>query len=139
MVENTSGDRQKVFAHYRQSVEKEGAVAMVMRSLSAGLFMITPRHSLDWALLGFSEGIDDRAGLLPRLLLAGAIDSDSFQPVGRVKGGFCDVLRVYLLQQLAEQAVESDFVEVNSDQVGYRMIEPGLVAELSCLDVVSRT
>ncbi len=77
--------------------------------------------------------------LLHSLLLAVPIDEDSFQLVGRVGGGFSDELRASLLQQLAERVVESDYVEVNSDQVGYRMIEPGLVAELSCLDVVSRT
>ena len=59
--------------------------------------------------------------------------------MGRVGGGFSDELRASLLQQLAERAVESDYLEVNSDQVGYPMIEPGLVVELSCLDVVSLT
>ena len=47
--------------------------------------------------------------------------------MGRVGGGFSDELRASLLQQLAERAVESDYLEVNSDQVGYPMIEPGLV------------
>ncbi|MFN9530965.1 MAG: hypothetical protein ACK575_05875 [Cyanobacteriota bacterium] len=139
VVERSTGDRETVFAHYRQWVEKEGAEGVVVRSTSAGMFKIKPRHSLDLAVVGFSEGIDDRAGLLHSLLLAVPIDADSFQLVGRVGGGFSDELRASLLQQLAERAVESDYVEVNSDQVGYRMIEPGLVAELSCLDVVSRT
>jgi hypothetical protein len=139
VVEHTTGDRERVFAHYRQWVEKEGAEGVVVRSTSAGWFKIKPRHSLDLAVVGFSEGIDDRSGLLHSLLVAVPIDEDSFQLVGRVGGGFSDELRASLLQQLAERAVESDYVEVNSDQVGYRMIEPGLVAELSCLDVVSRT
>jgi ATP-dependent DNA ligase len=77
--------------------------------------------------------------LLHSLLLAVPIDADSFQLVGRVGGGFSDELRAYLLQQLAERAVESDYLELNSDQVGYPMIEPGLVVEIFCLDVVSRT
>ena len=47
--------------------------------------------------------------------------------MGRVGGGFSDELRASLLQQLAERAVESDYLEVNSDQVGYPIIEPGLV------------
>ncbi|MEB3257508.1 MAG: hypothetical protein VKN83_04215 [Cyanobacteriota bacterium] len=59
--------------------------------------------------------------------------------MGRVGGGFTEELRASLLQQLGERVVESDYVEVNSDQVGYCRIEPGLVAGLSCLDVVSRT
>lgn len=139
VVESTTGEREAVFAHYRKWVEKEGGEGVVVRSISAGLFKIKPRHSLDLAVVGFSEGIDDRAGLLHSLLVAVPIDEDSFQLVGRVGGGFTEEVRASLLQQLAERAVESDYVEVNSDQVGYRMVEPGLVAELSCLDVVSRT
>ncbi|MFM9087202.1 MAG: hypothetical protein ACKOPT_03480, partial [Cyanobium sp.] len=139
VVESTTGEREGVFANYRKWVEKEGAEGVVIRSTSAGLFKIKPRHSLDLAVVGFSEGIDDRAGLLHSLLLAVPIDEDSFQLVGRVGGGFTEEMRASLLQQLGERAVESDYVEVNSDQVGYRMVEPGLVAELSCLDVVSRT
>ena len=139
VVESTTGEREAVFAHYRKWVEKEGGEGVVARSISAGLFKIKPRHSLDLAVVGFSEGIDDRAGLLHSLLVAVPIDEDSFQLVGRVGGGFTEEVRASLLQQLAERAVESDYVEVNSDQVGYRMLEPGLVAELSCLDVVSRT
>ncbi|MFO0057253.1 MAG: hypothetical protein ACK55B_05465, partial [Cyanobacteriota bacterium] len=86
VVERSTGDRETVFAHYRQWVEKEGAEGVVVRSTSAGMFKIKPRHSLDLAVVGFSEGIDDRAGLLHSLLVAVPIDEDSFQLVGRVGG-----------------------------------------------------
>ena len=138
-VETVRGDRQRVFQQYRQWVEQEGAEGVVTRSDSSGIFKIKPRHSLDLAVVGFSEGIDDRTGLLHSLLVAVPTDADSFQIVGRVGGGFSDELRASLLTLLNQRLVASDYVEVNSDQVGYRMVEPGLVAELSCLDVVSRT
>ena len=139
VVETVRGDRQRVFQQYRQWVEQEGAEGVVTRSDSSGIFKIKPRHSLDLAVVGFSEGIDDRTGLLHSLLVAVPTDADSFQIVGRVGGGFSDELRASLLTLLNQRLVASDYVEVNSDQVGYRMVEPGLVAELSCLDVVSRT
>jgi len=139
VVETVRGDRQRVFQQYRQWVEQEGAEGVVTRSDSSGIFKIKPRHSLDLAVVGFSEGIDDRTGLLHSLLVAIPTDADSFQIVGRVGGGFSDELRASLLTLLNGRVVTSDYVEVNSDQVGYRMVEPGLVAELSCLDVVSRT
>jgi ATP dependent DNA ligase C terminal region len=139
VVETVHGDRQRVFQQYRQWVEQEGAEGVVTRSDSTGIFKIKPRHSLDLAVVGFSEGIDDRTGLLHSLLVAIPTDADSFQIVGRVGGGFSDELRASLLTLLNGRVVTSDYVEVNSDQVGYRMVEPGLVAELSCLDVVSRT
>lgn len=139
VVETVRGDRQRVFQQYRQWVEQEGAEGVVTRSDATGIFKIKPRHSLDLAVVGFSEGIDDRTGLLHSLLVAIPTDADSFQIVGRVGGGFSDELRASLLTLLNGRVVASDYVEVNSDQVGYRMVEPGLVAELSCLDVVSRT
>ena len=37
------------------------------------------------------------------------------------------------------RVVESDFHEVNSSRVAYQMIEPGLVAEIQCLDLVAMT
>jgi len=139
VVDTVRGDRQRVFQQYRQWVEQEGAEGVVTRSDATGIFKIKPRHSLDLAVVGFSEGIDDRTGLLHSLLVAIPTDADSFQIVGRVGGGFSDELRASLLTLLNQRVVASDYVEVNSDQVGYRMVEPGLVAELSCLDVVSRT
>jgi hypothetical protein len=43
------------------------------------------------------------------------------------------------LKQLQGRVVESDFHEVNSARVAYQMVEPGLVAEIQCLDVVAMT
>ena len=139
VVETVNGDRKQVFSQYRRWVEQDGAEGVVLRSDATGLFKIKPRHSLDLVVLGFSDGIDDRAGMLHSLLVGVPRDGDSFQVVGRVGGGFSDEARGELLRQLQEQVVESDVVEVNSDQVGYRMIAPGPVVELTCLDIISRT
>jgi ATP-dependent DNA ligase len=139
VVETVAGDRKRVFKQYQQWVEKEGAEGVVARSDATGIFKIKPRHNLDLAVIGFSEGVDDRAGLLHSLLLAVPRDANSFQIVGRVGGGFSDEQRASILTELTGLAAESDYVEVNSDQVAYRMIEPGPVVEISCLDVISRT
>ena len=40
---------------------------------------------------------------------------------------------------LEQRVVESEYAEVNSDRVAYRMIAPGLVFEISCLDIISTT
>lgn len=139
VVDTVRGDRERVLAQYRQWVETEQGEGVVARSDAAGLYKIKPRHTLDLAVVGFSEGIDERSGLLHSLLVALPVDADSFQILGRVGGGFSDELRAILLAELATQVVESDYVEVNSDQVGYRMIAPGPVAEISCLDVIATT
>ena len=63
----------------------------------------------------------------------------SFHIIGRVGGGFSDDERTQLLKQLEDHVVESEYAEVNSDRVAYRMIAPGIVFEISCLDIISTT
>jgi len=77
--------------------------------------------------------------MLHSLLLAIVRVNGDFQIVARVGGGFSDEQRKNLLEQFKSRVVESDYHEVNSDQVAYQMMKPGLVAEISCLDIVSRT
>lgn len=138
-VEFVKGDRKEVFERYQQWVIDESAEGIVLRSDSAGVFKIKPKHSLDLAVIGYSEGVDDRAGMLHSMLLGIVRSNGDFQIVARVGGGFSDDERRELLEKLQTRAVESDYHEVNSDQVAYQMIEPGLVTEISCLDIVSRT
>ena len=138
-VETVTGDEKTIFKQYLAWVDGEGAEGVVVRSDRAGVFKIKPRHTLDLAVVGFSEGIDDRAGMLHSLLLAVIRAGGSFQIVARVGGGFSDEQRVALLKQLKPQVVESEYAEVNSDRVAYQMIQPGLVVEISCLDIISRT
>ena len=138
-VETVVGDEKAIFKKFSEWVDGEDAEGVVVRSDSAGVFKIKPRHTLDLAVVGFTEGIDDRAGLLHSLLLAVIRSDDSFQIVSRVGGGFSDEQRVELLKLLNPQVVESEYAEVNSDRVAYQMIEPELVIEISCLDIISRT
>jgi hypothetical protein len=42
-----------------------------------------------------------------------------------------------MLQDFAKQTVDSEYIEVNSDRVAYRMLPPGPVAEISCLDIIT--
>jgi len=41
--------------------------------------------------------------------------------------------------RLEGHVCESEYAEVNSDRVAYRMIKPGIVFEISCLDMIART
>lgn len=138
-VEWISGDREAVFKQFKKWVIEESAEGIVLRSDSAGVFKIKQRHSIDLAVIGFSEGIDDRAGMLHSMLLSVVRVDGDFQIVARVGGGFSDQQRTELLQTFKELVCESDYREVNSDRVAYQMIKPGTVVEISCLDIVSRT
>lgn len=136
-VETVEGDEKEVHARFAQWVEAEGEEGVVALSDKTGWFKIKPRHTLDLAVVGYSLGIEDRAGMLHSLLLAVVRDDGTFHIVGRTGGGFSDAERVAMLADLDARLAESAYVEVNSDRVAYKMLTPGLVAELSCLDIIT--
>jgi len=138
-VETQIGNRATALELFDKYVDEQGAEGVVLRSDNAGVFKVKPRHSIDLAVLGYSEGVDDRAGMLHSMLIGVVRDEQHAHIVGRVGGGFSDEERTNLLTQLRELDVESDYAQVNSDRVAYKMISPGLVVEISCLDVISTT
>ena len=131
-----SADIEKMFVSI---VETDGAEGLVLRSETAGSFKIKPRHSLDAAVIGFTESTADRVGMMHDLLLAVMRNDGSLQVLCRVGGGFTDELRRELLADLKDHIVASEYAEVNSDHVAYQMVEPRWVAEISCLDLVSQS
>ena len=112
---------------------------MVVRSETAGFFKIKPRHTLDVAVIGFTESVGDRQGLLHDLLLAVKRQDGALHVLTRVGAGFADEERRPLLADLKDMVVESEYAEVNADHVAYQMVEPEWVIELSCLDLISET
>ena len=128
-----------VLKQYDAWVGEGGHEGVVARSPNAGVFKVKPKHNLDLAVIGFTESTDDRQGLLHDMLLAIMRTDGSYQIVTRVGGGFSDDQRKSILKQLQARVVESDFHEVNSARVAYQMVEPGLVAEIQCLDLVAMT
>jgi hypothetical protein len=124
---------------FEKWVVKEGAEGIVVRSDTAGLFKIKPRHTLDVAVIGFTESIGDREGMLHDLLYAVMRRDGSLQVLSRVGGGFDDVQRRTMLADLKDMTVESEYAEVNSDHVAYQMVRPEWVIEISCLDLISQT
>lgn len=130
----SSAEVQKQFDAW---VKKEGAEGLVVRSDEAGSFKVKPRHNIDVAVVGFAEGTDDRVGMLHDMLIAVMREDGSYHLLGRVGGGFSDQQRRDLLSDLKDLEAESEYAEVNSDGVAYRMIKPQMVAEISILDAVS--
>ena len=128
-----------VLKQYKQWVVEEGDEGVVARSETAGIFKVKPKHNLDMAVIGFTESTDDRTGMLHSMLLAIVREDGTFQLTSRVGGGLSDEQRVEILKTLKKRVVESDFHEVNSARVAYQMVEPGLVIEISCLDLVATT
>ncbi|MEM7386094.1 MAG: hypothetical protein AAF514_14230, partial [Verrucomicrobiota bacterium] len=126
----------KLFATW---VIDEGAEGLVARSDAVGTYKIKPRYTLDAVVIGFTEGLDDRSGLLHDLLLALLREDGSYQVLGRVGGGFSEEQRRDLLSDFKDLTTNSDYTEVNSDRVAYQMTKPETVVEISCLDVIAQT
>ena len=129
----------KVMELFNDWVVTEGSEGIVVRHDRAGWFKLKLRHNLDAAIIGFSEGTDDRKGMLHDLLVAVMRNDGTFHEFARVGGGFTDEDRKTLAAELKKRIVPADYVAVNNDYVAYEMIEPGPVIEMSCLDLIAES
>jgi len=114
----------------------EGAEGIVVRHDRAGWFKVKTRHNIDVAIIGYSEGTENRKGLLHDLLVAVVRDDGTFQELARVGGGFTEEDRRIIADEMRRRVVSSDYVAVNNDYVAYEMVHPGPVIEISCLDLI---
>ena len=126
-----------VMAYFTEWVVGDGAEGVVVRHDQAGWYKIKLRHSLDVAIIGYSEGTDARKGLLHDLLVAVMRADGTFHEFTRVGGGFSEEDRKTIAADLKKRIVPSDYVAVNNDYVAYEMIKPGPVIEISCLDMIA--
>ncbi|MBC6421944.1 MAG: hypothetical protein GDA43_16975 [Hormoscilla sp. SP5CHS1] len=139
-VETVIGEKPaQIQEYFEQWVESEGAEGVVARGKSSGIFKIKPRHNIDAIVLGFTEGTDDRIGMLHDVLVGIMRKDETFQLLTHVGGGFTDKMRRNLLSDLKDIVVDSEYSEINSDRVAYRMVEPKYIIEISCLDLMAET
>jgi len=138
VVEHEKADKiEDIMTYFTEWVVGQGAEGVVVRHDNAGWFKIKLKHNLDVAIIGFSEGVDARKGMLHDLLVAVMRGDGTFHEFARVGGGFTDDDRREIAADLRKRIVPSDYVAVNNDYVAYEMIEPGPVIEISCLDMIA--
>jgi hypothetical protein len=130
-------DASAIEAQFRRWVE-QGAEGAVVRSDAVGRFKLKPRHTMDAVVIGFTEGTDDRHGMVHDLLIALIRPDGCLHIVGHVGGGFSNDERRGFLSDLKDSIVESDYIEVN-DQVAYHFVRPEWVIEVSILDLIAET
>lgn len=139
-VETAIGEKPShIKEYFEQWVEVEGAEGVVVRGKSSGIFKIKPRHNIDAIVLGFTEGTGDRTGMLHDVLVGIMRKDKTFQLLTHVGGGFTEKMRQNLLSTLNDIVVDSEYSEVNSDRVAYRMVEPKYIIEISCLDLIAES
>ena len=78
---------EEIEQYFGSWVEQQGGEGLVLRSDSAGGFKLKPRHTLDVAVVGFTESTDERKGLLHDLLVAVMRKDGSLHLCGRVGTG----------------------------------------------------
>ena len=137
-VEHKSATKSEtIMETYLDWVVGEGAEGIVVRNDKGSYYKVKLRHNLDVAIIGFSEGTENRKGMLHDLLVAVVRPDGTFQELTRVGGGFSESLRKEMLNDLKKLVVPSEYVAVNNDYVAYDMIKPGPVIEISCLDMIA--
>ncbi len=128
---------EEIEALFDRWVGGEGAEGVVVRRDGIEIAKIKPRHTLDVAVLGFTEGQDDRAGMLHDMLVGVMRPEGLLQVLGRVGGGFTEQERRDWLSDLKDECAESEYIEVN-DQLPYQLVRPERVVEISCLDLLDQ-
>ncbi|MBV9217453.1 MAG: ATP-dependent DNA ligase, partial [Acidobacteria bacterium] len=126
-----------VLEAFNDWVVGEGSEGLVVRNDKVGTFKIKARHTLDCAVIGFSEGTEGRKEMLHDLLVAIVRKDGTFQELTRVGGGFTEQQRKEFLKDFKKNIVPSEYVAVNNDYVAYEMIKPGPVIEINCLDLIA--
>jgi ATP-dependent DNA ligase len=130
---------EEIEQYFDSWVEQQGGEGLVLRSDSAGSYKLKPRHTLDVAVVGFTEGSDERKGMLHDVLVAVVRRDGALHLLGRVGNGFSDEERRSFLAELKQQVVASDYVESSPEHIAYQMVRPRCVLEISCLDLLTQT
>jgi ATP-dependent DNA ligase len=128
--------RSQVRDIFEEWVTDSGGEGLVVRTELPLVFKIKPRHSLDLAVIGFSEGLGEARGTVRSLLVALQPEEGVYQVVGHVGGGIPQELRAGLFAPLSAKEVASDYIETDANHVAFHMVEPELVIEAALNDVL---
>ncbi len=140
VVEHVTTDKtEKILELLTVWVMDQGAEGLVLRHDTANWYKVKLRHNFDVAIIGYSEGSDERKGLLHDLLVAVMRNDGTFHELTRVGGGFTEEDRKTIAEEMKRRIVPSDYVAVNNDYVAYEMVSPGPVIEMSCLDLITES
>lgn len=136
LVASSAEEVKNIFTEW---VEGEGSEGLVVRSEMPFVYKIKPRHSIDAAVIGFTEGTGDLKGRVRTLLLALMPAEGKYQVVGRIGGGMIDSLKKATYKKFSSRIIDSDFIDTDSNHVAFHMIRPDTVVEFSVNDVIFET
>ncbi|MEN9797319.1 MAG: hypothetical protein RL653_1015 [Pseudomonadota bacterium] len=125
-----------VRAAFSEQVATGKAEGLVVRLVDGRVLKLKPEHTLDAAVVGYSErGADQVASVLLGLLRG----DGTFQLLGGVGNLGSEGQRRQLKASLAGTEVESALRMAGSSGELYRFVRPTVVVELSCTDLQAET
>ncbi len=134
----TAASKKEVQAIYEEWVEAGNAEGVVVRSDMPLAHKIKPFHTLDVAVVGYTESLKaDRKEQVKSLLVAFMREDGSFQLAGRVGTGFDVEQRLQLKKRLDSLVIPSNFIETDNDGIAFRMVKPEVIIEMRCCDIVT--
>ena len=116
-----------------------GAEGVVVHSELSRIFKIKPKHSIDAAVVGYTEGDGDQRGKLRELLVAVRRDDGGFQVIGCTGNGLSENEKALLFQTLSACHAQSRYLETDSRNIAFHMVRPEMVIELTCTDLITET
>ncbi|MCL2090200.1 MAG: hypothetical protein FWH11_03060 [Micrococcales bacterium] len=132
----SAGSRRAVADLFHRWVTEDGAEGLVVRSELPLVYKVKPRYTVDFAVVGFSEGAGDMRGQVRSLLVALMPADGQFQVVGHIGGGLTESERRDLFAALAPTETASTYIETDSNHVAFHMVTPSLVVEAKINDVL---
>lgn len=126
--------RKDVIAFYDGITGKEEGA--VVRSSDGIIYKIKPSITLDLVVLGYALNPGENE-VMRELLLGVVTGEQEFQIVTKCGNGFSEKERLEYAEKLKSIRVNSEYTEVSGAKTSFIMIQPSLVVELSCLDIIS--
>jgi hypothetical protein len=128
--------RTEVEDFYNKINSNEGE-GIIVKAANEMAYKIKPIITLDLVVLGFCEGIQEKAGVVRDLLLGVALENNEYQVVGSVGTGLSNADRSSFYEALAANVVSSSYTEVSGAKTAFVMVKPEWVVEVSCLDILA--
>ncbi len=122
---------------FYKEIQGKGGEGIIVKAANEMAYKIKPIITLDLVVLGFCEGIQEKAGVVRDLLLGVALEKNEFQIVGTLGTGFTNEERSTFYNALAKMEVSSSYTEVSGAKTAFVMVKPEWVIEVKCLDVLA--
>jgi len=136
VVLTVEGDKSDAADYFREWVETEKFEGLVVRSEQGITYKIKPFVTIDAVVIAFGERQEEGRPMVRELTLALLRDDGTFHILGTVGNGFQGNDRAVWHERLSEIEAPSSFRMANREGTLCRFVEPKIIVEVKCSDVV---